>query len=81
MYNSLEIVNQDGYEWHKVEDNLWCAMGEWAEWLPKKEQPVEPTPEPIPEPTPKPEPEKPEHKGFFRQLFDLIVDLIHKIFG
>ena len=87
LYNSLEIVNQDGYDWHKVEDNLWCAMGEWAEWLPKKEQPVEPTPEPIPEPeqipepTPKPEPEKPEHKGFFRQLFDLIVELIHKIFG
>lgn len=42
IYNSLETVTQDGYAWHRVEDNLWCAMGEWAEWLPKKEQPVEP---------------------------------------
>ena len=41
IYNSLEIVTQDGYDWHRVEDNLWCAMGEWAEWLPKKEKPVE----------------------------------------
>lgn len=41
IYNSIEIVNKDGYDWHKVEDNLWCAMGEWAEWLPKKEKPVE----------------------------------------
>ena len=41
IYNSLEIVTQDGYDWHRVEDNLWCAMGEWAEWLPKKEKPAE----------------------------------------
>lgn len=44
IYNSLEIVNKDGYDWHKVEENLYCAIGDWAEWLPKKEKSVE-TPE------------------------------------
>lgn len=41
IYNSLEIVNKDGYDWHKVEEGLYCAMGEWAEWFSKKEKPTE----------------------------------------
>lgn len=41
IYNSLEFTTVEGYDWHKVEDGLYCAMGEWAEWLPKKEKPVE----------------------------------------
>jgi len=42
LYNSLEFTTVEGYDWHKVEDGLYCAMGEWAEWLPKKEKLVEP---------------------------------------
>lgn len=41
IYNSLEIVKKDGYEWHKIAEGLFCAMGEWASWLPKKEKQVE----------------------------------------
>lgn len=41
IYNSIEFTTVEGYDWHKVEDGLYCAMGEWAEWLPKKEKPVE----------------------------------------
>ena len=41
IYNSIEYTTVEGYDWHKVEDGLYCAMGEWAEWLPKKEKPVE----------------------------------------
>lgn len=41
IYNSLEIVKKGGYEWHKIAEGLFCAMGEWAGWLPKKEKPVE----------------------------------------
>lgn len=41
IYNSLEFTTVEGYDWHKVEEGLYCAMGEWAEWLPKKEKPVE----------------------------------------
>ena len=42
IYNSLEFTTVEGYDWHKVEEGLYCAMGEWAEWFPKKEKPVEP---------------------------------------
>lgn len=42
LYNSLEFTTVEGYDWHKVEEGLYCAMGEWAEWFPKKEKPVEP---------------------------------------
>lgn len=41
IYNSLEFTTVEGYDWHKIEEGLYCAMGEWAEWLPKKEKPVE----------------------------------------
>ncbi len=41
IYNSLEIVKKNGYDWHKIAEGLYCAMGEWASWLPKKEKPVE----------------------------------------
>ena len=41
IYNSIEFTTVEGYDWHKVEEGLYCAMGEWAEWLPKKEKPVE----------------------------------------
>lgn len=41
IYNSIEFTTVEGYDWHKVEDGLYCAMGEWASWLPKKEKPVE----------------------------------------
>lgn len=41
IYNSIEFTTVEGYDWHKVEDGLYCAMGEWAKWLPKKEKPVE----------------------------------------
>ncbi len=36
IYNSLEFVTKDGYDWHHVQDNFWVAMGTWATWLPKK---------------------------------------------
>lgn len=42
IYNSLEIVKKNNYDWHKIAEGLYCAMGEWATWLPKKEKPVEP---------------------------------------
>lgn len=42
IYNSLEFTTVEGYDWHKVEEGLYCAMGEWAEWFPKKEKTVEP---------------------------------------
>lgn len=42
LYNSLEFTTVEGYDWHKVEEGLYCAMGEWAEWFPKKKKPVEP---------------------------------------
>ena len=41
IYNSLEIVKKNNYDWHKIAEGLYCAMGEWASWLPKKEKPVE----------------------------------------
>ena len=41
IYNSLEIVKKNNYDWHKLAEGLYCAMGEWATWLPKKEKPVE----------------------------------------
>jgi hypothetical protein len=41
IYNSIEFTTVEGYDWHKVENGLYCAMGEWAEWLPKKEKPIE----------------------------------------
>ena len=37
LYNSLEIVNANGYNWHRVEDGLWFANGDWCDWLPKEE--------------------------------------------
>lgn len=37
IYNSLEFVTEAGYDWHRVSDGLWFANGEWATWLPKKE--------------------------------------------
>lgn len=37
IYNSLEFKTIDGYDWHRVEDNLWFANGTWSDWLPKKE--------------------------------------------
>ena len=41
IYNSLEIVKKNNYDWHKIAEGLYCAIGEWASWLPKKEKPVE----------------------------------------
>ncbi len=41
IYNSIEFTTTAGYDWHKVEEGLYFANGEWAEWLPKKEKPVE----------------------------------------
>ncbi len=44
IYNSLEVVNKDGYDWHRVEDNLWFAHSNaWSEVLSKKEEPKVPT--------------------------------------
>lgn len=44
IYNSLEVVNKDGYNWHKVENNLWFAhSNDWSEVLPKKEESKVPT--------------------------------------
>lgn len=38
IYNLLERVAGDDYEWFRVEDNLWFAYNsEWCEYLPKKE--------------------------------------------
>lgn len=50
IYNSLEFITKDGYDWHHVQDNIWVAMGTWATWLPKKEveQPLQP---PVENPT------------------------------
>lgn len=42
IYNSIEFTTTAGYDWHKVEEGLYFANGEWATWLPKKEKPVEP---------------------------------------
>lgn len=39
IYNSLEFVTVEGYDWHRVEDGLWFANGTWSTWLPKKEEP------------------------------------------
>lgn len=33
----MEIVKKDGYEWHKIAEGLFCAMGEWDSWLPKND--------------------------------------------
>ena len=38
IYNSLEVIAKDGYEWHRVEENIWIANGSWCTWLPKKEK-------------------------------------------
>ena len=40
IYNSLEFVTKDGYDWHRVEDHIWIANGSWCTWLPKKETEV-----------------------------------------
>ena len=37
IYNSLEFITKDGYDWHRVEGNIWIANGDWCTWLPKKE--------------------------------------------
>lgn len=42
IYNSIEFTTTAGYDWHKVEEGLYFANGEWATWLPKKKKPVDP---------------------------------------
>lgn len=37
IYNSIEVVEEAGYKWHKVDEGLWFAEGEWSEYLPKTE--------------------------------------------
>ena len=49
IYNSLEFVTKDGYDWHRVEANIWIANGNWCTWLPKKEIVEEEDPEMIAE--------------------------------
>lgn len=52
IYNLLERKLEGNYEWFKVEKDVWFAYSkDWCEFLPKKEEPIEP-PKPIePEPT------------------------------
>lgn len=48
IYNTLETRNEAGYEWHRVDNELWFAAGEWSK-IYKAQQPT-PTPEPTPTP-------------------------------
>ena len=41
IYNSLETANADGYTWHRVQDNMWVAQGDWTTYYEsEKTQPV-----------------------------------------
>ena len=44
IYNLLERATEAGYEWFRVEKDMWFAYSkEWVEVLPKKEVPIEPS--------------------------------------
>ena len=34
IYNSLEQSYADGYTWHRVEDSMWIAQGDWTVYYP-----------------------------------------------
>lgn len=43
IYNTLETKNEAGHDWHKVDNELWFAAGEWSK-IYKAQQPT-PTPD------------------------------------
>lgn len=41
IYNSLDTAVVDGYTWHRVQDNMWVAQGDWTTYYPsEKPQPI-----------------------------------------